>query len=839
MKNTYTLLWLLAATLFSLPITAQTTLSGGELTGTLTKAGSPYTVTADLTVPKGKSIVMEPGVEMYFNQHIGMDVYGQITAEGTASDSIIFTASDTALGWYGIRIRKTLSEEEEQAFSYCQFSYHFLIKHAIADNHGVLLLDSVLDASVKNCLFTQNRSARVSGLIGIESTVELEDCVFKRNYAIDTNTLLSNSIEVHAVGSGASFGTCDLRMSSCLFEYNESYTPYFDIEDIRTKGGGIVFSATGKAYIDECVFRYNKVQDRGIIGLGGRSGRTDSLVLTNCTLYQNQILDGAILSMNSGSDDQFNVMITDCIFEENYGPDTANSTSTISSYNSFGSTNERVFERCTLLNNDNYSGINIDNSSRIYFNNGAIMGQNGGAISINKSVNSRILNSVIANNFAGISSNFNSKLGVINSIVAYNGNEAVSFAGSGYGLFYSDLGRMDIINSIVTNNVGSTGRMANVTSTSRSYSPGFLHNSIVEGGTDSSYKFGQDWAIEEGATNFLTVKNVINKPVTFVKPPLGVGRAYASLDNDFHILQDCDSTPTYDQGDYFNPPYPLNSWNDIDRDGNARILGKSMDIGPYELSGEKFETVLFSPWPDTMLCDNNLAAFNPAVLGQDLDYTWQTSTDNATWSDMPSGSFSDNELTDPSEGYYRVITKQAECNVLDTFGGTKLGILEAPQPDLGADRSIGNDSMIWLTPGQYSDYKWSFYTKPRDSSHALLNGRQYPDDSKKIIWVDVTAANGCIARDSIIIYFGTAGVFRPSIGSISVYPNPASSYLKLELDVSNTTSVVIVNMMGQTVLVQEELDTLTTLDISNLSQGSYIVILSQGEAIYSTRIVKE
>jgi hypothetical protein len=120
----------------NLSATAQTTLSGGELTGTLTKAGSPYTVTADLTVPKGKSIVIEPGVQMYFNQHIGMDVFGQITAQGTASDSIIFTAADTALGWYGIRILKTLAENEEQSFSYCRFSSLGAFEAGGDDNAG-------------------------------------------------------------------------------------------------------------------------------------------------------------------------------------------------------------------------------------------------------------------------------------------------------------------------------------------------------------------------------------------------------------------------------------------------------------------------------------------------------------------------------------------------------------------------------------------------------------------------------------------------------------------------------------------------------------------------------
>jgi hypothetical protein len=831
---------LLALLFVSLSTTAQTTLSGGEVTGTLTKAQSPYTITADLIVPVGESLTIEPGVEMYFNQHIGMDVYGQITAEGTANDSIIFTASDTALGWYGIRIRKTSLDEEEQAFSYCRFSRHFLIKKSIIENHGVLLVDSVNSVNVNHCVFSRNRAANSSGLTALNSTVSVNNSIFRNNLATDTNLLLDNAIDLSAFGSAAGFGNCRLSMNSCIFEYNKSYTPYFDIKELGSNGGGIVMSAQGLIYVSDCIFRNNQAQNRSVFSSGGSSNKKDSLFLTNCTFLQNQIKEGSILYLSGSSDNQYNAVITDCIFEENYGPDSANYTSTVAYYNAFGSINEVTMERCTLLNNDNYQGIDLISSSRLYFNNGTIMGQNGFAFDIRKSVNCRILNSIIANNYAGINANFNSQLGVINSIVAYNGNEPDGEYRSSHGIYLGDRGRLDLMNSIVTNNVGSTGRMANITSTTRAYFSGYLHNTILEGGTDSSYKFrGGSWDIEEGSTNFLTIENLITKPVTFANPPAGVGRAYASLSNDFHIVQNCDSTPVYDQGDFFNPPYPLNSWNDIDRDGNPRIQGQQMDIGPYELAGEKFTTTLQQPWRDTILCDNDLGIFNPIVLGANVDYTWQRSADKSTWNNLPASGFNANTLIDAQDGYYRLITEQKECNVVDTFGVAQLSILEAPEPDLGEDKYIGNDDKVWLTPGLFSSYRWNIFSSPRDTSHLLLDASKYPADSKKIVWVEVTAANGCKASDSINVYFGKVGVFGQDIRAFSLYPNPAKDYIRIDLNVSKPTAITILNVAGQVVLHQSNIDKLTTVDVQDLSKGYYTLILSQEGAVYSSRFIKE
>jgi len=75
----------------------------GAVDGTFTLAGSPYLVVGDLWVPIGRTLVIEPGVQLRFQGHFKMNVYGSLDARGTADSRILFTAEDPADGWYGLR----------------------------------------------------------------------------------------------------------------------------------------------------------------------------------------------------------------------------------------------------------------------------------------------------------------------------------------------------------------------------------------------------------------------------------------------------------------------------------------------------------------------------------------------------------------------------------------------------------------------------------------------------------------------------------------------------------------------------------------------------------------
>lgn len=96
---------------------AQTNVSGGIYQNTnWTLAGSPYMVTGSIVVFPGNTLTIEPGVTVVvtadntFNtgNFIYLEVRGALVANGTSTQPIVITSTDTTAGfynWLGIRIK--------------------------------------------------------------------------------------------------------------------------------------------------------------------------------------------------------------------------------------------------------------------------------------------------------------------------------------------------------------------------------------------------------------------------------------------------------------------------------------------------------------------------------------------------------------------------------------------------------------------------------------------------------------------------------------------------------------------------------------------------------------
>ncbi|MFH1862600.1 MAG: right-handed parallel beta-helix repeat-containing protein, partial [bacterium] len=81
---------LLFALLFAIPSQAQTYVAG-EVSGVWTAGESPYYVLADIEIPFGQSLLIQPGVTIKFRGHYKFIAHGNLTAVGAPGDSIIFT----------------------------------------------------------------------------------------------------------------------------------------------------------------------------------------------------------------------------------------------------------------------------------------------------------------------------------------------------------------------------------------------------------------------------------------------------------------------------------------------------------------------------------------------------------------------------------------------------------------------------------------------------------------------------------------------------------------------------------------------------------------------------
>ena len=99
-----------------------TVVPGGSVSGTWKKASSPYVVTGDITVPRTKTLTIEPGVTVKFAGHFGLTVgyKAKLQAVGTEQDRIVFTAGDKEQGWFGLRLINSGSDDRLQ---YCTLEY--------------------------------------------------------------------------------------------------------------------------------------------------------------------------------------------------------------------------------------------------------------------------------------------------------------------------------------------------------------------------------------------------------------------------------------------------------------------------------------------------------------------------------------------------------------------------------------------------------------------------------------------------------------------------------------------------------------------------------------------
>jgi len=103
---------------------AQTEVSGPiPFSTTWTSDLSPYLVVGDVQIPEGVSLTIDPGVEVRFAGAYEILVQGNIMANGTQSDSIIFTSSNPGVSSGACQLRFEGTVLENSQLSYIRMEY--------------------------------------------------------------------------------------------------------------------------------------------------------------------------------------------------------------------------------------------------------------------------------------------------------------------------------------------------------------------------------------------------------------------------------------------------------------------------------------------------------------------------------------------------------------------------------------------------------------------------------------------------------------------------------------------------------------------------------------------
>jgi hypothetical protein len=206
-----------------------------------TKQNSPYIITGDVVVFPGKTLVIEPGVEVKFDGFFFLEIRGTLNSIGLDTAKITFTSipaapipEDTNLilndsAWYGVKIMN--AQGAKASFEYSDFSHASVATDVECSNQTGLIY-------FKHCDFHHNISA-INGYTGYK--ISIDSCNFFNNsYCI----LLGNK-----------------TITNCTFTNNDY---------------GLTWAAA--VDVSNSTFSGNNVAAYGVGGL-----------MQNCTFYSNHI----------------------------------------------------------------------------------------------------------------------------------------------------------------------------------------------------------------------------------------------------------------------------------------------------------------------------------------------------------------------------------------------------------------------------------------------------------------------------------------------------------------------------------------------------------------------
>jgi len=247
---------------------AQTTIPGGNVSGTWEASGSPYLIEGEITIPSGDSLVIEPGVDVIFQGHYKFIVNGWLEAIGTEQDSILFTPANTSEGWHGIRF---IDAPDSSHLLFCLIQYGHTIWISFPDACGGGIYCENSNPVIAHCTIKENESGAYGG--GIY-------CIASHP-TICENTISQNRAASSLCGGGGIYldeNSCPLIIGNTISN-NISAGYYAD-------GAGLYCHNANPTLIANLILR-NSVSGSTVHSGGGIYCENSNPYIVNCTIVGN------------------------------------------------------------------------------------------------------------------------------------------------------------------------------------------------------------------------------------------------------------------------------------------------------------------------------------------------------------------------------------------------------------------------------------------------------------------------------------------------------------------------------------------------------------------------
>ena len=243
------------------------------ISGVISKDLSPYIISEDKIVPPDSTLIIKPGVTIFFQGKYSLKIEGKILAIGTKKDSIYFGALKKE-GWKGIELYQE-SKKDTSIFKYCNFFKADTRNSQYKTEKSALTISHYNYVKLENCTFYSNY-ANYGGAISIfSSSVYMRNCKFLHNNAL----FLGGAISI----SAKSF----VKIFNSYFERNIS--DYY----------------AGAIYIDKgsfCIIGNSLFAKNGANIGGAIVGKSATLHIINSSITANNAMESGALDFSENCD---------------------------------------------------------------------------------------------------------------------------------------------------------------------------------------------------------------------------------------------------------------------------------------------------------------------------------------------------------------------------------------------------------------------------------------------------------------------------------------------------------------------------------------------------------
>ncbi|MCT4581543.1 MAG: T9SS type A sorting domain-containing protein [Flavobacteriales bacterium] len=233
---------------------------------------------------------------------------------------------------------------------------------------------------------------------------------------------------------------------------------------------------------------------------------------------------------------------------------------------------------------------------------------------------------------------------------------------------------------------------------------------------------------------------------------------------------------------------------------NINVLDLQIDLGP-----------------DTSLCMDSINL----TAGQFFDgYLWNTMDTTAILT-LYADSLNNGVYQ------YAIRTEYNGCYSHDTIDIT-VGSLPI---NLGNDTTLCLNQQLELTTNSNGQHSWNTGQLTNTITVGPFNA-----PNSLTYTVEVEAA-GCIGQDTInVVIDNCLDIYDSPAPEITTYPNPSNQYITITNDLWSAYTITISDLSGQIIMQEQGLEYQQTLDLSNISTGTYILTLSKDHQKYQQKL---